>query len=171
MVVPGPSAASARRLSSLHCSTSYSTHGDGPTAHQAPLQQRHFRGRRCLTTSAVQQRPQQRLEQASSDRGVRRRGDAVVVAADAAGLAAMSTSIDMSRRGSTSCLAPAPLATPASSCRSPRAHWKAAAAASPLAQRSYDGPCDERLSCVVLHVRLFTHDAAQKALQAFISAC
>jgi len=140
MVVPCPGAASARRLSSQHCSTSYSTHGDGSAAFQPPLQPRQLRGRRWLTTtSAAQQRPQQRLEQATSDRGSRRRGDAVVVAADAAGLAAMSTSIDMSRRGSTSCLAPAPLATPASSCRSPRAHREAEAAPSPLAQHVYDG--------------------------------
>ena len=170
MAVPSPSAASARRLSSLHCSTSYSTHGDGNTAFQTPLQQRHIRGRQWLTTtSAARQRPQQRLEQATSDRGSRRRGDAVVVAADAAGFAAMSTSIDMSRRGCTSCLAPAPTRNPrlilsvAMCCQEPEA------AASPSAQRVYDDCC-ERLICVMLHAGLLIYSRAQRLHKPLISA-
>ena len=85
-------------MSSLHCSTSYSACAEGSALlRTSPRRCQHGR-RSGLRLSNAAQPQQQLFRQSGVDAGPQPRRTSVVVAADAAGLAAMSYPIDSSRR-------------------------------------------------------------------------
>ena len=89
---------SSRMQSSLHCSTSYSMCGDGAALLRTSPSRCHHGRRSGLRLSNEAQQQQPLFRQSGDDAGTQRRRNSVKVAANAAGLAAISYPIEMSRR-------------------------------------------------------------------------